>query len=128
VDQTACPGAALYSRLPALRREVKRLEGATSRLSLAPASGQVAYGTGPTVTGSLSVPAGASPAGAPIELRALTGTGPERLLTTTTAAEDGSWSAQLPATTAPELVRAVFRGDGGRPGVVSRPSFFALRR
>ncbi|MEA2451053.1 MAG: hypothetical protein QOG63_2985 [Thermoleophilaceae bacterium] len=128
VDQTACPGAALYSRLPALRREVKRLEGATSRLSLAPASGQVAYGSGPTVTGSLSVPAGAGPAGAPIELRALTGTGPERLLTTTTAAEDGSWSAQLPATTAPELVRAVFRGDGGRPGVVSRPSFFALRR
>src|SRR4051812_739524 len=126
VDQTECPGSALYARLPALRRQVKRLEGATSRLSITPVPGSAVYGSGATVSGTLTVPRGARPTGATIELRQLTGSGPERVLPPAATAADGSWSAQLPATTKPRLLRAVFRGDSGRPGVASRPSFFAL--
>jgi hypothetical protein len=126
VDQTACPGSALYAQLPALRKRVRKLEGATSALTLDPAFGAASYGSGPAVTGTLAVPEGASPAGATVELRALTGRGPERALATATTAADGSWSAQLPPFNRPELVRAVFMGDEGRPGVASRPSFFAL--
>ncbi len=42
-DQTACPGAALYHALPALRRRVAKLEGATSKLSLT-TTPSLAYG------------------------------------------------------------------------------------
>jgi hypothetical protein len=126
VDLTACPGNALYARLPALRREVARLEGATSRLSIAPSSAQVTYGTGATATGLLQMPAAGDAGGARVELRALTGTSSERTLTSTTTAPDGSWTAELPPLTAPQLVRAVFPGETGRPGVVSRPVWFSL--
>jgi hypothetical protein len=125
VDLTACPGAALYRRLPALRRSVAKLEGPISRLTIAPSAGAT-YGSPTTLTGVLTVPGGASPAGATVELRQLTGSRSERVLATTTAAGDGSWSATLPPLTASALVRAVFAGDAGRPGVVSPPAYLGL--
>jgi uncharacterized protein with LGFP repeats len=119
VNLTACPGAALYRRLPALRREVARLKGHGSRLSIAPTSGEH-YRAGTPVRGRLRVPDGGSPAGGTIELRRLTGSGPERLLTTATTDLEGNWVAELPLRRG-ALVRAVFMGDTERPGVTSRP-------
>ena len=122
VNATACPGAALYRRLPALRREVARLKGHSSRLSLARSSGDASYGTGTPVAGRLRLPDGASPAGATIELRRLTGSGPERLLATAVTDDEGNWTADLPLRR-PALVRAVFMGDAARPGVTSPPAY-----
>jgi uncharacterized protein with LGFP repeats len=127
VNQTACPGAALYGRLPALRREVARLKGPSGRLSLK-ASGTAIYGTGPPVSGRVKVPEGASPAGVTIELRQLTGSGPERLLTTATTDLEGRWTTELPPSTRGRLVRAVFMGDAERPGVTSRPLWIPAPR
>ena len=119
VDLTSCPGAALYRRLPALRRRVARLQDGVSRLEIAAAAGEVPYGSGVGVSGRLTVPRGtAVPEGAPIELRSFRN-GRETLLTTTTAGPDGTWSAELPPLTRSQLVRAVFLGDDTRPGVVS---------
>jgi hypothetical protein len=70
------------------------------------------------VSGVLDVPEGALPDGAQVELRRFEA-GRETLLTTATAAPDGSWSAELPPLERSQLVRAVFLGDDGRPGVVS---------
>ena len=125
VDLTACPGARLYARLPALRRSVARLEGAFSQLAITGPPAPVPFGTGYTATGRLTVPGGADAAGAQIELRQLTG-GAERVLGATTAAPDGSWSAQLPAATGTAPIRAVFAGDGSRPGVVSNTGYVVV--
>jgi hypothetical protein len=118
VDLTACPGGALYARLPALRRRVARLQAGVSRLEMIAAAGEVPYGSGLRVDGTLTVPDGAIPEGAQVELRRFE-RGRETLLTTATAAADGSWSAELPPFERSQLVRAVFGGDDGRPGVVS---------
>jgi hypothetical protein len=125
VDLTSCPGAALYRRLPALRRAVARLQRrGVSFLALGAPPPQP-FGSGVTVAGRLTLPRGASPAGARIELRRLTG-GREQVLATTSAAPDGSWSARLPALESTAPVRAVFAGDRGRPGVVSRAVYVGV--
>ena len=118
VDLTSCPGAALYARLPALRRRVARLQEGVSRLTLAPPPGPVPYGSGVGVSGRIAVPEGASPDGARIELRRFAA-GRETLLGSATAGADGGWAAELPAPERSQVVRAVFLGDDGRPGAVS---------
>jgi hypothetical protein len=123
VDQTSCPGSALYAQLPALRRTVARLEGAHSGLQITPRALRLRSGDAPTLGGVLHVHGGASAAGATVELRQLNGLAPETLLTTTTTAADGTWSVQLPAVQASAVVRAVFVGDAGRPGVTSPPVY-----
>jgi hypothetical protein len=126
VDLTSCPGAALYGRLPALRRRVARLQGGVSRLDLATAAAEVPHGSGVAVSGRLTVPGGVSPEGAQIELRRFRN-GRETLLTTATAGPDGSWSAELPSLERSQVVRAVFLGDDVRPGVVSGFAHVAVR-
>jgi hypothetical protein len=125
VDQTSCPGNALYRKLPALRRTVKKREGAISGLSIAPR--QATFRSGDTVplSGRLTVPGGALAAGATVELRQLRGTHAERALTTVTTAADGTWSADVPGLTQNSVVRAVFAGDAGRPGVTSPRVYLA---
>ena len=125
VDLTSCPGAALYRRLPAIRRAVARRQGQLSSLSIGPVVSRALFGDGPAVSGRLAVPGGMSAEGAPVELRRLTG-GRERVLAATTAAADGSWSAQLPPVTSPLSIRAVFAGDGGRPGVTSPTAYVSV--
>jgi hypothetical protein len=125
VDQTACPGNALYARLPALRREVARLEGPISQLTIGPLVQQSAYGSGVTVNGRLTAPSGAAPGGAAIELRRFDGFTDTTVASATTAG-DGAWSALLPPLPGTGAVRAVFAGDAGRPGVVSDTAYVGV--
>ncbi len=122
VDLTSCPGAALYRRLPALRRAVASLEGPISELSAGPMSQRSRFGAGVPLSGRLVVPPGQSPAGALIELRRHDGFSDATIATTTTG-DDGSWSALLPPLPGHSAVRAVFAGDGARPGVVSNTAY-----
>jgi hypothetical protein len=112
-DLTACPGAALYRQLPALRTRVAKLEGDVSSLSLAASASTVPYGTGLTVAGTLSPASG----GEPVEIRALA-EGRERVVASALTAPDGSWSSQMPAPARSSLVRAVYMG-GASPGTIS---------
>ena len=117
-DQTACPGAALYRRLPALRRRVAKLEGAVSRLSLS-APPSLTYGSALPVSGTLTPATG----GETIELRALAG-GREQTVASALTAPDGSWSADVPVDRS-SVVRAVYRG-GSTPGVISNVAGVAV--
>ncbi|HEV7175474.1 MAG TPA: N-acetylmuramoyl-L-alanine amidase, partial [Solirubrobacteraceae bacterium] len=111
-DQTACPGDALYARLPSIRPRVARLAGAPSRLSLLASPQELTAGGTVTLSGSLAVPGGASAGGAPIELQMVGRRGPAfgtaTTVATATAAADGSWSATL-APVENMLVRALHR-------------------
>jgi hypothetical protein len=125
VDLTACPGAALYRRLPALRRTVARLEGPISQLAVTPGFQQARYGTGVLLGGQLTPPAGLSPEGAHIELRRhddFTDT----TVATATVGANGSWLGLLPPLPGNSAVRAVFPGDGSRPGTVSDTAYVAV--
>ncbi len=125
-DQTSCPGAGLYSALPALRRRVAALEGPVSALTIATAASSVPAGTGLIVSGVLTLPAGQPGAGEQIELRSLSG-GRERIVGAATTGADGTWSTTLPAQERSGVLRAVFAGDGGaRPGVFSPPVFVTV--
>jgi hypothetical protein len=110
-DQTACPGAALYRALPALRKRVAQLEGAVSNLSLA-ASPWVQYGSALPVSGMLTPATG----GETVEVRALAG-GREVTVASALTAPDGTWSVDV-ALARTSVVRAVYRG-GATPGVIS---------
>src|SRR3954452_16589969 len=125
VDLTACPGAALYRRLPALRRAVAQLEGPISELSLSPISQTSQYGSGVPLSGQLVPPSGQTAAGAQIELRRHQDFGDTTIATATTG-DDGSWSALVPPLPGNSAVRAVFAGDGARPGVVSNTAYVAV--
>jgi hypothetical protein len=118
-DTTACPGAAFYKRLPALRRRVAKLEGPISGLTLTTPTPDVQYGATYNVSGVLTLPNGVAGANEAIELRALSG-GHEQVVGSAITAPDGSWSVDLPAPQAHTVVRGVFAGSGGeRPGVIS---------
>jgi hypothetical protein len=110
-DQTACPGAALYRALPALRRRVAKLEGTTSKLSLA-TTPSLAYGSAAAISGTLTPATG----GEGVEIRAMSG-GSERTVANALTAPDGTWSASFPLDRS-SVVRAVYRG-GSTPGVIS---------
>ena len=125
VDRTTCPGAALYRRLPALRRAVARLEGPIAQLTVTPVSQRSQYGAGVPLSGALSMPAGVSPGGAGIEVRRHEAFADTTVATATTAA-DGSWSALLPPVPGNAAVRAVFAGDGVRPGTVSGTAYVGV--
>jgi hypothetical protein len=125
VDLTACPGAALYARLPALRRTVARLEGPISQIAVTPTFQRSQYGAGVPLSGRLVVPAGLSAQGAPIELRRYDGF-TDTTVATTTAAADGSWTALLPPVPGNAAVRAVFPGDIYRPGTVSGTAYVGV--
>jgi hypothetical protein len=111
-DQTACPGAALYARLPSIRPRVASLAGRSARLTLTAEPQQLTPGGMVTLSGRLALPGGASAAGAPIELQLIDRRGttfgsPTTVATATTAA-DGTWTATL-APVENTLVRALHR-------------------
>jgi hypothetical protein len=112
-ELTACPGAALYRRLPALRNQVARLEGPISRLSLAAPTAPVRYGSGVALSGRLSPARG----GEAIEIRELSA-GRERVVGSALTAPDGSWSAS-PVAERSGVFRAVYLGAPSSPGVIS---------
>jgi hypothetical protein len=125
VDQTACPGAALYRRLPALRAAVAQLEGPISELTMDPVSQTSQYGAAVPASGRLAAPSGQSAAGATVELRRHDNFTDTTVATAITGA-DGTWSALLPPLPGNSAVRAVFAGDGARPGVVSNTAYVAV--
>ncbi len=125
VDATECPGNALYRRLPWLRRQVARLEGPISQLTVSPIVQGSTYGSMVPLSGRLVLPDGANPDGAPIELRRFAKF-QDTAVATTTAGPDGSWSALLPPLPGTSAVRAVFTGDPGRPGTVSDTSYVGV--
>jgi hypothetical protein len=125
-DQTACPGNALYARLPSLRPRVARLAGAPARLTLLAQPQELTPGATVTLSGRLALPRGASVAGAPIELQIIARRGAEAGTATTVAsavtAADGSWSATL-ASMQNTLVRALHRPA---PATVSDVALLAV--
>jgi hypothetical protein len=110
-DQTACPGSALYARLPSIRPRVARLAGTPAKLTMTAQPFELMPGGTVTLSGRLTLPA-ASAAGALVELQNLARHGPEfgaaTTVATTTAAADGTWSATL-APLENTLVRALHR-------------------
>jgi N-acetylmuramoyl-L-alanine amidase len=111
-DQTACPGNALYARLPSIRPRVARLAGAAARLTLLVQPQELTPGGTVTLSGRLALPGGAPAGGAPIELQTVGSRGPVLGAATTVAtpvtAADGTWSATL-APVENTLVRALHR-------------------
>jgi hypothetical protein len=120
-DLTACPGAALYRKLPALRNKVAKLEGAFSRLSLAAPTVPTPYGSGVALSGRLSPARG----GEAVEIRELAG-GREQVVATALTAPDGTWSA-APAAQLSGVFRAVYLGaKGSSPGVISNVAWVTV--
>jgi hypothetical protein len=111
-DQTACPGSALYARLPSIRPRVAQLAGTPARLTVTAEPQELTPGGTVSLSGKLTLPGGASAAGAPIELQIVGRHGPDFGAATTavtaTTAADGTWSATL-APLANKLVRALHR-------------------
>jgi hypothetical protein len=111
-DQTACPGSALYARLPSIRPRVARLAGTPARVTITGQPLELTPGGTVTLSGRLTLPGGASAAGAPVELQILARRGPDlgaaTTVATATVAADGTWSATL-APLENTLVRALHR-------------------
>src|SRR6185437_12713561 len=125
-DQTACPGDALYARLPSMRPRVARLAGTPARLTLLAQPQELTPGTTVTLSGRLTLQRGASAEGAPIELQTIARRGAEVGTATTVAsavtAADGTWTATL-APAQNTLVRALHRAA---PATVSDVALLAV--
>jgi hypothetical protein len=125
-DQTACPGNALYARLPSIRSRVAGLAGTRAGLTLVAEPLQLTPGETATLSGKLALPRGASVAGAPIELQTIARHGAEvgtpTTIATAVAAADGTWSTTL-APTENTLVRALHRPA---PATVSDVALLAV--
>jgi len=105
VDQTDCPGDALYAQLPALRPQIGARQGTLARLTLVPATKVARRGQPLALTGTLTgqpargaaaspAPGGVPIAGAPIEVREL-GVHGGRVLARTTTGPTGVWQAPV---------------------------------
>jgi len=108
-NNTACPGTTLYAQLAELRAAATRYAGPAFGLTIQ-APKQVRGVTPIDVSGTLRYADGSPPAGATIAVEYLpAGATAWRALTTTAAADDGSWRAtvELPRT---GEVRAVSSG------------------
>jgi hypothetical protein len=125
-DQTACPGDALYARLPSMRPRVARLAGTPARLTLLAQPQELTPGATVTLSGRLALPHGASAEGAPIELQIIARRGADVGTGTTVAsavtAADGTWTATL-APVQNTLVRALHRAA---PATVSDVALLAV--
>jgi hypothetical protein len=117
-DTTACPGGALYGRLPRLRRLVRQLQGTVSELPAQLLSDTVHYPNPVVLSGALA--AGGQPVeGATIELQRRAKAGQTTIATAVTN-PDGTWTATAQLTEL-AMVRALFRGGDGLSAVVSAP-------
>jgi N-acetylmuramoyl-L-alanine amidase len=121
-DSTVCPGAALYSQLPALRRAVAQLEGPVSSLELTTSQPGVVFPQPFALSGRLMPAFGiAVPPFASVEVQDGLAHG-GRTLATLPVAADGSFSGTLPLAHS-DVIQAVFPGGGGLPELISAPVF-----
>jgi uncharacterized protein with LGFP repeats len=121
-DATACPGAALYAQLPALRERTADLQGTISPLTITALETTVPTPGTVSLAGTLRFPDGATPAERTLHLihqPATTGAA-WALLTSTTTDVTGAWSATTDVPMSGH-VKAVFLGDPATPPVESRP-------
>jgi hypothetical protein len=122
-DSTVCPGTALYGRLPRLRSKAGNLAPRIAACTIATPGPQVTYPAPTTVRGQLTISGGTPIANAELEIQGRDGKGETTLVRTITDA-GGGWSAEL-ALPNNGAVRALFRGDGSNPAVVS-PTLYVL--
>jgi hypothetical protein len=123
---TDCPGGALYRQLPRLRRRVAQAIPDPHVLVLSdPSDAQGDAVSGTQIAGRLTTRGGAPVGGAQIELQVY-GAHAKRTAGRAVTAADGTFAATV-ALTANAFVRAVDRGDAGRPAVVSEPVLVPVR-
>ncbi len=123
VDNTACPGDALYAQLPTLRNMVGSIQPiqpvqARTRLDVSLTPGAVVYPKRATVTGALRQVNGDPVAGAPIAVQAY-GTSGWHTAWHATTGDDGSFRLGIGARLS-HKVRVLFAGDAGRIAAVSQ--------
>lgn len=122
-NATACPGAALYDQLPAIRRRADELTRAVNSLTLRADRTEIVYpDTTVALAGTLRFANRADPTGAAVQIIYGTrgGGGSESLLQTVPVDARGGFSLEvaLPAT---GTLRAEFFGDDTRPAVSGTP-------
>jgi hypothetical protein len=125
-DQTACPGNALYARLPSIRSRVAALATTPAGLTMIAQPAELTPGGTVTLSGRLTLPDGAPLAGAPIELQTIArhgaAVGTPTTVATAVAAADGTWTTTL-APSENTLVRALHRPA---PATVSDVALLAI--
>jgi hypothetical protein len=95
-DLTACPGNALYHRLPSLRPRIAQLAGVPARVTIGPRSPLMTAGSPTPLSGTLELLSGQPLSGAAIELQELGPSGPSATtFLEATTASDGTWSAAV---------------------------------
>ncbi|MCW3065905.1 MAG: hypothetical protein JWN32_3077, partial [Solirubrobacterales bacterium] len=122
-DSTVCPGTALYRRLPRLRSKARNLAPRVAACAITTPGPQVTYPAPTTVRGQLTILGGTPITNAALEIQGRDREGETTLVQTVTDA-GGGWSAEL-ALPNNGAVRALFRGDGSNPAVVS-PTLYVL--
>jgi hypothetical protein len=122
-DSTVCPGQDLYGRLPRLRSKAGRLAPRIAACTIATPVPQVTYPAPTTVQGQLTILGGPPIPNAELEIQGRDRKGETTHVATRTDAV-GGWSAAL-ALPNNRAVRALFRGDGSNPAVIS-PTLYVL--
>jgi hypothetical protein len=129
-DATDCPGDALYAQLPDIRSRAAAVgpvtptvpsgPTATTRtvLSLAPATGRLAFPQPVSVSGKLTLANGAPVAGVAVQVQVRTLHGHWLSVTTAATGPDGSWSANVNSSRT-VAVRAYWPGDATHRAVAS---------
>ncbi len=111
-DKTECPGSALYTQLPELRRRAAGLAGpivARGLVSLRPSADAIGYGADAVFTGTVIRPDSTAGAGEAVALQKRGAGGAWVTVARTTALVDGSWVVRVPWRRASD-VRAVSAG------------------
>jgi len=126
-NATACPGAALYDQLPAIRRRTDELTRSLSSLTLRADRTAIVYpDTAVTLTGTLRFADRSDPRGAGVQIiYAGDGGGSESLLQVVPADARGAFSTDV-ALSATGSLRAAFPGDDVRPPVSGTPIMVAV--
>jgi len=118
-NSTDCPGSALYTQLPTLRRQVAAIAAPLTSVGLAAARNPVQFGQPIVLSGRLARAARTAIGGAPVAVQVLQA-GAFSTVTTVATLADGSWSVTLP-TSRGTTVRALYAGGGGHAAAVSAP-------
>jgi len=134
-NNTSCPGSALYSQLPELRRRVGNQQPAggttngvgqtATRLAATPPT-IVAYPNPARVTGNLSTFGGGGEGGLPVELQRQATNGSFKTIVRSTTGPGGSFALTFnPSKRA--VVRVRFPGDSSHGASESRPATVNVR-
>jgi hypothetical protein len=119
-DSTSCPGAALYRRLPDLRRQAVAYAVAATGLSIRASAATARYERPVTFSGGLHFADGSDATGATVALEYQAAGSAWTELASTIAGPGGAWAIEsVPPSSG--LFRAAFGGDGTRAPVASAP-------